>query len=459
MSTSDTGEVKLARTINLAGATALVVGAVVGAGIYIMVANIAALSGTAIWLALLIAMSISLVGVLPLIQLAGALPRDGAGYFFTSRLLGPYIGVVTSFCILLGGGASTCVVAMTLSSYVQPWFTFLNENQVAAGLTALFYVIYLFGMRLAMSLQVVMAIQFIIALVLYAVFGAMHTDLEMTVTPPHGTGLFIQAILIWYATCMGFQVVAEMGEEIKNARRNIPLALLFGGIIVAILYTIVSVIFVSVTKQEGIDVISMTQPLSETAERFMSPRMLLFLNLGAFTAGFTSFNAAAIALPRELFAQARDGMLPVVFSKISPRTHTPQIAVGVFFIFVIGMLLSNQAKDFYSLTAGIGILVMSSLLCVASLRLRKKYPERYAGAYIRLPFWLLVVCTTITILASLVLGTALALEMYQVLVVYGVWIALVTIWYFTWTRRFGAKDWERVESIAGEDEVCENVPN
>jgi APA family basic amino acid/polyamine antiporter len=452
MADGQTGEVKLERTINLAGATALVVGAVVGAGIYIMVADIAALSGTAIWLALLIAMGISLVGVIPLVQLAGALPRDGAGYFFTSRLLGPYIGVVTSFCILLGGGASTCVVAMTLASYVQPFFPMLSPNIVAAALTALFYVIYLFGMRLAMSLQVIMAVQFVLALVLYAILGAINTDLELSTTPPAGTGAFIQAILIWYATCMGFQVVAEMGEEIKNARRNIPLALLLGGAIVAFLYTIVSVIFVSATKQQGMDLDAMIQPLSETAERFMSPNMLFFLNLGAFTAGFTSFNAAAIALPRELFAQARDGMLPPFFSKISPRTHTPQIAVGIYFVFVICMLFTQREKDFYSLTAGIGILVMSSLLCIACLRLPRKYPDRYDSAYIRFPWPLLVACTIITLIASAILMVALATEMPAVLALYAVWILLVSIWYFLRTRHYGRDQWARIESIPGEDE-------
>ena len=97
---------QLQRTIGLAGASALVVGGVIGAGIFVMVRDIGALAGPAIWLSFVVAIAVSMIGVIPLIQLAGALPTAGAGYMFASRMLTPYLGVMVSAWVLLGGACS-----------------------------------------------------------------------------------------------------------------------------------------------------------------------------------------------------------------------------------------------------------------------------------------------------------------------------------------------------------------
>lgn len=201
---------QLRRQITLPGAIALVVGGVIGAGIFVMVRDIGAQAGQAVWLSFSVAILVSLVGVVPLIQLAGALPRAGAGYLFASRLLTPYLGVMTSAWVVLGGASSTSVVARTLAQYLQDYL--LIETPIgltAACILLLFYGVYAFGIRLAMSLQIIMAIQFVAALLLYGVAGAFHSGLEISVTPLQGSGGFLMSVLLSYATCMGFQVVGE----------------------------------------------------------------------------------------------------------------------------------------------------------------------------------------------------------------------------------------------------------
>ncbi|MBI1319141.1 MAG: amino acid permease [Candidatus Hydrogenedens sp.] len=451
-------QAELKRNISLAGAVALVVGAVIGAGIYVMIGAIGHETGSALWLAFLVAMLMSLVGVIPLIQLAGSLPRDGAGYFFSSRMINPFIGTLVSYWVILGAAASTCVVSLTLGVYLQPVLDALIPVPVSLHVAAvvvcvLFWVIYLFGVQLAMSLQVVMAAQFVTALTLYAVVGLTHVTLDIGVTPPYGMPAFLTGILLCYSTCMGFQVIAEMGEEVINARRNIPLALLLGGAIVALIYIVVGQVYMSHFPNHPEVEMDKTVTLSATAESFMPPWMLWFLGLGAFTAGFTSLNAAAIALPREFFAQARDGLLPEWFGRISPRTHAPQNSVTVFFVFVCLMLLTHQDKDFYGLAAAIGILVMSAVLCIASLRLHKLYPEHYHSAYIVFPYPVLAVCTTLTVLISLFFGAVVISEAPVVAAVYGAWTVLVCGWYFSRTRGWTAEDWARTKALGvGEGE-------
>jgi APA family basic amino acid/polyamine antiporter len=292
-----------------------------------------------------------------------------------------------------------------------------------------------------------MAAQFVLALSMYAVVGLAHVSLDIGVTPPYGLGGFLPGILLCYSTCMGFQVIAEMGEEVVNARRNIPLALLIGGAIVALIYIVVGQVYMSHFPEHPQVEMDPAVTLSETAALFMSPWMLWFLGLGAFTAGFTSLNAAAIAIPREFYAQSRDGVLPEWFGRLSPRTHAPQNAVTIFFVFVCAMLLAHQSKDFYGVSAAIGILAMSSVLCLASLRLVKLHPGHYRAAYIVFPFWVLALCTVLTILVSLFFAAVVLFQLPVVSGVYAVWTALVCVLYFARTRRWSADDWARAQAI------------
>lgn len=452
--TTGTNEAQLERTIGLSGGVALVVGGVVGAGIFVLIASIGAQAGSAIWLAFTVAILVSLIGVIPVIQLAGALPRAGAGYLFASRLFSPFLGTMTSFWIILGGGASTCVVALTLAMYAGQFLpTALPNRLVAIVLVLAFYAVYQFGLRLVMWLQILMAVQFVSALGIYAVVGAVHVDLDVSVLPPQGIAVFLMAVLLCYSTCLGFQVVAEMGEEIRNARRNIPLALVIGGGIVAGLFILIGTVFVSSIPYDPAVYSQLKAPLRDSAARFLPPVLVSYLGIGATTAGLTSLNAAAIALPREIFAQARDGILPGALGRVHPRTHTPQNAVTAYFVFVVVFLAAGFDTDFYGFAAAIGILVMSSVLCVASFRLPKRFPERVDRAYIRFPRWLLIGCTVMTVIVSLGFSAVVARERPTVLGLYAGWTVLVIVYYKLRSRRFTPRDWERIQAIPGADEV------
>lgn len=454
---------QLERAITLPGAIALVVGAVVGAGIYVMVADIGALTGKALWLSFSGAMLISLIGTLPLIQLSGALPRDGAGWFFGSRMLGPGWGMLVSRLVILGGASSSCIVALTMARFLLPALpegvpVWLPAFAILAG----FFGIYQVGVRLAMGLQIILAAQLVVALAIYAVAGIGHGHLEFEFSGPRGAGGLLLATLLCYTTCMGFQVVAELGEEIQNARRNIPLALLIGGAIVAVLYIVVGTVYVSSVPYEayaGEAARLATRPtVSTSAAGFLSGGWVWFIGLGAWSAGLTSLNAAAIAIPREWFSQARDGVAPAWLARISPRTHSPNNAVGLYFVLVTLLLGAGAASDalglglgldvdFYGLMAAIGIQGTSAILCFAGLALPRRFPERYRAAYIVFPKPVLVACAVLTGLFSVGFLGILAVEKPVVLAAYAGWIALGVALYRRNTAHFTEADWARAAAV------------
>ncbi len=439
---------QLQRTIGLAGASALVVGGVIGAGIFVMVRDIGALAGPAIWLSFVVAIAVSMIGVIPLIQLAGALPTAGAGYMFASRMLTPYLGVMVSAWVLLGGACSVSVATRTLAQYMQGYIlSGLPVGLMAAGILVLFYVIYAFGVRLAMSLQLILAVQFLSALLLYGIAGAFHSGLEMTLQPVQGGSGFLMSILLCYAICMGFQIIAEMGEEINDARRTIPRALLIGGLIVTFVYILVGTVFVTTLPYDAARYATMKAPLRESATLFLPAPFVHYIGLGALAAGSAALNAAALTLPREIFALARDGILPRTLARIAPPSGAPRNAVTAYFVLVGVLLLCQFDTDVYGYMAATGVLAISSALGLAAVRLSRRFPHYYAEAYIQFPRPVLVLCAAITMAASLGFGLVVAFERPGVLVAYAAWTLIVSAGYFLRIKTLDADAWRQITSF------------
>jgi len=450
-------EFRLDRSIGLLGGISLIIGGVIGMGIYVLIAEIGAQVGSTLWLAFLIAMVISIIGVIPIIQIASALPRAGAGYLYASRLLNPLLGTVASWWTVLGGSCLTAMVALGLAGYIKPFIPWdISIQMLAVTLPIIFVVLYLFGLKLATWIQVIFAAALIIILLVYGIKGTSVYGLHFSTTLPQGIGGLILASILSYSVCMGFQVIAEMGEEMKDAKKNIPLSLLIGGAIVLVIYIIVGTVFINSVPYDPDTISGMTAPLRVSGESFLSPFLLTALSFGALAAGLTSFNAGAIAIPRELFGQARDGIMPPFLGKINKLSGSPYNAVIVFFAIVVFLIILSDDIDFYGVMAAVGILLMTSLISVAALRLPKKFPKRFKDAYFRLPIailWIIAILSVITCLAfaSLVVFTGVP----SAGLIYVIFTAAVVIFYFVrvwWLKRQGV-DWKaRIAKLPGFDE-------
>ncbi|MCG6908509.1 MAG: amino acid permease [Deltaproteobacteria bacterium] len=446
---------KLGRSVGLLGGIALVVGGVIGMGIYALIAAVGAQAGTGLWVAFLLAIFISGVGVAPLIQIVSALPRAGGGYLFTSRLLHPLIGTLASCWAIFGGTCMTAMVALGLAGYIAPYLPGSPPVRlVAFVLPILFYTLFLFGLRLAASVQMLLVAQLIVALLVYGLSGAFSFDLSLAVDMPRGIDGLIMATILCYSVCMGFQVIAEMGEEIKTPRRNIPLALVIGGSIVLLVYILVGTVFINSLPYDFNSIGALTAPLMDSGKRFLSGFWVLFLSIGALSAGLTSFNAGAIALPRELLAQARDGILPRFLERVHPRTRTPLNAVTVYFVLMLALILTGRSIDFYGVVTAVGILMMTATISIAAVRLPNKFPRAYAKAYFHIPRGWLIILAAVSVVSSLGFVFIVTVEMPAAGLIYVILSLAVAVYYFLrvrWLKHTGV-DWERrVLTVPGDD--------
>lgn len=449
---------KLEGKIGLPGGIALVVGGVIGMGVYAMIPSIAAKSGEAVWLSILIAMVVSLLSVLPLIQLSSALPVAGGGYMWCSRMLHPAVGLLVSWWAMIGGGSSVCVVATGLADMLMPFVPFtISVHLLAALLIISFYFTYFFGIRLLTTLQLLMSVQLVIALAAYTFFIFGSGDAELTVGMPTNPK-FAFSIILAFNVCIGFQIITEMGEDIKDAKKNIPLSLLFGSIIIILIYLAISFSYVSVVGLDNLEAaLESNSPLMNSAEPYLSPFWLWFLGLGGIFAGLTSFNAGAIALPRELFSQARDMALPESFAKLTPGTKSPMRAVTLFFAVVVFFLVSghfldssgtlekfnfSNPIDFYGFMAVCGIMLLTVFISVAAFRLPKLFPDHYSNAYFKLSKPALYTLVGISVLTSAAFVLLLGTESLLIPIIYSLFTVLILAYFFYRKKQLAQKGLE-----------------
>jgi APA family basic amino acid/polyamine antiporter len=449
-------DVKLGRPIKLLGATALIVGAVIGMGVYVFIGSIGAHMGSAMWIAFTIALIITILGIAPLIQMSSAMPRAGVAYVYASRLLNPLMGMITSSWAILGVACTSTYVSMGIAEYAVPYLPGdIPVLVIALLIPVLFFLIYFFGLRLATGLQVIMVALLIFALLGYGIIGSFKYGMSFTVTLPRGVGGLIMASVLAFTAFFGFQVITEMGEEMVNAKKNIPLSIMIGGLIILVLYIIVGAAFIGSVPYDFETIKAMKAPLKETGEAFLPPFWVAFLSLGALFAGLTSINAAAIGIPRELYAQSRDGLLPPFISKIHKRTRTPLNAVGIYFILVIILLLLQLHIDIYGVATAVGVLILTTVSSIAAWRLPTKFPDLYESAYFKIPKGLLRVIVVISIISCLGFVALVLAELPIVGYLYIGWTILTIIYYLLrvrWLRNRGF-DWEeRIKKIPGSDE-------
>ncbi|MCP4751209.1 MAG: amino acid permease [Proteobacteria bacterium] len=401
MKTKDT---QLDRSISLLGAIALVVGGVIGMGIYALIAKVTANVGTTIWMPFLLAMLVMLFGIVPFIQITATLPRAGAAYVYTSRLLHPLLGTVVSWLAIFSVACTSVFISIGMAGYLVPYLPFkISIGLLSVIIPLLFLVLYLFSFRLANIVQVALTAVLVVALMIYGIVGSFSLDLTFTTSLPKGSGGLIMASIICYTAWFGFGILAEIGEEIRNAKRNITLAIIVGAVVILVVYIVVGTVFANAVPYDYEAIGSMTAPLKTTGEQFLPPFFVGLLAFGAIAAGVTSFNASAIAMPREIFAQSRDGLLPQALTRVSAKTKSPNNAVIAYFLMVFVILIIGLALeleiDFYAVLSAQGVLALTVLVSIASLRLSKKLPQYYAKAYFQTPrplLWILVVLAVVS---------------------------------------------------------------
>jgi basic amino acid/polyamine antiporter, APA family len=347
---------ELVRSLRLTDATALVVGTIIGASVFVQASEVTALVPNIplVLTSWVVSGALTLFGALVCAELASAFPRTGGVYVFLRETFGPLVGFLwgwSMFWIMHSG--IIAVMAMVFARYAA-FFVPLDDRGMRAvavvTIVAISGVNY-FGVRLGGTLQTLftagklLAIGFIVGSHLPAHFQYTAAG-GVAPSTPIGVQGFLLALVAGLFTFGGWHIVTYTAEETVRPERTIPLALMIGVAIVTACYVALNTAYFYVL------------PLDRVAS---SPRVaadaavaLVGTGGGAAIAGlvaFSSFGAMTgtiLAAPRVYFAMARDGLVFRWLRDVHPRFRTPHRAIVLQGIWASVLVWTGTYRQLFS---------------------------------------------------------------------------------------------------------------
>ncbi|PII84801.1 amino acid permease [Leucobacter sp. OLJS4] len=438
---------KLSRSIGLFSLTMIGVGGTVGTGIFFILSEAVPTAGPAVIISFLIAGVVAGLTALCYAELAGSVPVSGSSYSYAYTTLGEMPAMGVAACLLLEYGVSTAAVAVGWSQYVNQLFHNLFGFELPAALSnapeeggiinlpaviliALCALLLIRGTKESVITNTIMVVIKLVVLVFFAAiaFTGWNADHFANFAPFGFAGIMSGAGIIFFSF-VGLDAVSTAGEEAKNPKKNLPLALIFALVIVTGIYVLVAMAGLGAQAPEQFK--DQSAGLSAIIENLVGaswPGTLVAA--GAVISIFSVTLVVLYGQTRILFAMSKDGMMPKVFQKVNPRTMTP-IPNTIIVAIATGILAGVIPINFLAEMTSIGTLAAFIVVSLGVIILRRREPDlergfKVPGGYV-IPILSILGC--LWIITNLQLIT---------IAVFAGWTALFLLYYFFYARKRSA---------------------
>jgi APA family basic amino acid/polyamine antiporter len=440
---ADIGRSELKRTIGLLPLSAIGIGGTIGTGIFFILSEAVPIAGPAVIWSFVIAGTVAGLTAICYAELAGAVPVSGSSYSYAYATLGELAAMGVAACLLLEYGVSGAAVAVGWSQYLNQLLDNLFGFEIPEALSQapeqggvfnlpaviLIILCALLLIRGASESTTTNAIMVAIKIGVLIVFIAIgltgwNSDNLSDFAPFGFSGVTAAAGIIFFSF-IGLDAVSTAGEEAKDPRRNLPLAILIALLTVSTLYILTSLIAVAAQPAEQFD--GQEAGLAQILENITGSEWPgTLIAAGAVISIFSVTLVVLYGQTRILFAMSRDGMIPELFHRVNPRTLTP-IPNTVIVATVICLLAGLLPINFLAEMTSIGTLVAFIVVSIGVIVLRQTHPDLPRG--FKVPLY-----PVTPILA--VLGALWIIQDLRPVTIYVflIWVAVAMIWYFIYGR-------------------------
>lgn len=441
-------ENKLERSISLGGALFTLIGYVVGASIFVLVGPLAGDSGPALWLAYILAAIPALFVCFTSAQMASILPVTGANYVAASRTLSPFWGFMMVWTLIVTTAVGQALLAYGFAEYLNYLVGGVNLMLTALAIVAVFGVLNYIGVQLSVAIQVIMVVEFIIALLIFGVGGLFSLDRGLMVPlMPNGFAAVMIVAVTAYFSYSGFMIIADMGGEIKNPSRNIPIALAVSLVMVLVMYTLVTVSLVGNMDWRTLG--GMEAAVAKTSELFLPPWMAVIISFSALFAAATTIHAVILSSSRQVFALARDRIWPEIFGKVNRFKAPGNAVLFITVVSMLGIIIGTSIQNYANVTV-LGFMIIQILIGLSVWRIPRLMPENYARAPFKLsPFWRSFFCWGLVAISAVFLVIGIATSPESTLI-YFVCLVLGVGWYLHRQRALRRQGIDLKERLAGD---------
>ncbi|KAL4112647.1 hypothetical protein QTP88_016395 [Uroleucon formosanum] len=392
---------KLKRVLTIFDLTALGIGATLGSGVYVLAGTVAkSIAGPAVVLSFIVAAIVSSFAGVCYAEFAGRVPKAGSAYIYSYVAVGEFIAFIIGWNMFIEHTIGTASAAKAMTNYLDSLLgdpqkrymkahfpihmQFMGEYPDVASFLFLMFIalVMAWGVRKSSTLNTVFTTFNLLTVGTVIVSGLFFVkisnwNISKSEIPPGidgGNGGFApfgwSGIIAGAARCfygfIGFESISTTGEETKNPKKTIPLAIVLTLVFVTSAYSIVASVLTLMWPYYDQDP---NAPFPVIYENLGLPVIKYMVTCGAVFALFTSLLGCLFPIPRILYAMSCDGLLFEFLSMVNENTKTPVITTmicGVGAGILSSIFNLEQLVDMTS----IGTLISYLIVCVCLLVLR-----------------------------------------------------------------------------------------
>src|SRR5688572_1016288 len=371
-------------------AAMVVVSLVIGVGIFRTPSQVAQHADTApaFFGAWILGGTIALMGALTFAEIGSRRPGAGGYYRVVADLYGPRLAFMLNWSLVLMQGAGAAGVAFIGAEYLVPLLPDVGGARPGALAVSLATMVTLValnfaGIRLgatAQNLLSMLKIVLILGLAFAGLVLAATAGDAPAATPPSPSGSsprFLAAMIPVFYAYGGYHLVMNLGADIRDARRGLPVAITLGMVIVVALYLALNAGYVAALGMDGVADSKLVA--AALARATLGPVGETVVSLAIFlsTAGFV--NATILQMPRAFYAMAEDGVLPRAFLRVDAKTQVQRLGLAFFALTMIVPAFAlgefEKLQSYVLFTDMLGLVVVVSTLFV----LRRRETGPYDG--------------------------------------------------------------------------------
>ncbi len=354
------------RALTLKDAVGVGLGAIIGAGIFVVTGVAAGVAGPAFIIGLLVAGCIAAFNGLCSAQLAAVYPQSGGTYEYGYRLLNPALGFSAGWMFLISKLSAAGVVAMGFGNYFYQVVPVGSPGLLSVSAVMLLTAANYVGIKKAGMLNLAIVFFTLVSLLYLIVSGLPAIDAaNFKPFAPFGVAGIAESAALLFFAFTGYARIATLAEEVKEPAKTIPRAVVITIATAILLYTAVAVVAVGVVGADRMA--ASNSPLQEVAEALVSPALGTVVTHGASAAMLGVLLSQILGISRMLLAMGRRHDLPPVFQKIHKNHRVPHVGILLTGLIILALTVLGSL-EFILRAATFTILLYYSITNIAALK-------------------------------------------------------------------------------------------
>ncbi|UCD96950.1 MAG: amino acid permease, partial [Candidatus Bathyarchaeota archaeon] len=271
------------RTLNLFDAISIGIGAIVGAGIFVVVGLAIGYAGPAIIVSMILAAVVASFNAFSFAELGSAIPKQGGIYAFTHEIVSPPAAFIVGSLWLFGQTVAGAAISLGFAGYFTAVLPILPLKIVAVLIITALTVLNLVGIKQSAMFNNVLVLTKIAIICLFIAVGIPQLNLtNFTPFAPNGFFGVLQGTGFIFFAFLGFGRIAMLGEEVRNPNRTLPLSILLSFVTSAVLYVLTGLTAIGLLDYSLLA--NSSSPIADAAEVAGAPALVGVVSLGALIA-------------------------------------------------------------------------------------------------------------------------------------------------------------------------------